>query len=435
MNKINELKEKILISIQRYYVALLLFALATIEMIMVIQRDYHHLSTRDNMKIVLTLIYGAIVALVIRNIIERFSQKIKSPNLLYLLIPILMVFVYLVVLNDMGLESQILKYCILCLLSGLLFFIIPFIDRKEDSDYYSYKVIMSLIFTGLCYVILTLGLIFTILSIAILFEITINEHVYVQIAIFILGFIMPAIFLTDIPESALKRKEYPELIMKLVMYLIFPILSLYTVVLYAYFLKILLTLKWPTNVLGNLVIYYSLISIFVLYFTNNLEKENTWHNKFISIYPYTLILPMLMMLISFIIRINQYGFTEARYYALVCFLFVMITIFIIKTKNKVKYIPLTLSILLLISTFGPLSAFNISRISQTKRLENILIKNNMLKDNTIIKNSNLNEITKDEIYQLLIYINERHGFDDIYFLPKGFELDDMEEVFGFSYIL
>ena len=42
----------------------------------------------------------------------------------------------------------------------------------------------------------------------------------------------------------------------------------------------------------------------------------------------------------------------------------------------------------------------------------------MLKDNTIIKNSNLNEITKDEIYQLLIYINERHGFDDIYFLPK-----------------
>lgn len=427
------MEKRILILMKKYYIALLLFAFSTIEMMIIIKKDYYGIHIENsNIKLLLTLIFGAIISLVIKSIICRVDKKIKRANLFYLFIPILMVLVYFVVLNDINITSQLFKYPIFCFLSCILFLIIPFLGKEEDSDYYSYRVIISLILTGLCYLLLILGIFFTIRSISILFEIVIKDYIYIEIAVFILGFIMPTLFLSGIPSIELKREQYPNFVKKIFMYIVFPILSVYTVILYIYFIKILLELKMPSNILGDLVIYYSLISIVVLYFTNKIN-DNKWSNNFIKIYPYMLIIPMIIMLISFIIRINQYGFTEARYYALLCFAFVMISIFIIKKNNKVKYIPLTLSILLLISIFGPVSAINVSKLSQEKKLEIILVDNNMLKDNKIIKNANLSEEEKKEIYNILIYFEERHSFKDIDLLPKTFDINNMKETFGFDY--
>jgi hypothetical protein len=426
----NDIKNQILISIKKYYIALLLFIFSTVVMMITIKTNFNGVVADNIIRLLLTSIYGAIIALVIRSIIDRASNK-KLYNLFYLLIPILMAIVYFVILNNLNTVFPILKYMTLCLLSSILFVVIPFLGREEDSDYYSYKVIISLIITGFCYFLLIFGIVMIIQSVSILFGITIKDYIYMEIAIFILGFIMPTLFLSQIPTLELERKEYPDFIKKILMYIIFPILSIYTIVLYAYFIKILVELKWPSNMLGNLVIFYSLISIVILYFVNKM-RTNKWINNFIKIYPYTLIIPMIMMLISILIRINYYGFTEARYYALMCFVFVMISIYIIKVKNKVKYIPLTLSILLFISTFGPLSAMNISKLNQEKRLEKILINNNMLEDNKIIKNTNLGEEEKKKIFNILEYFQENHGLNDIDFLPKNFDMNNMQETFGFS---
>ncbi len=433
MIKIENLKDKIILPIKKYYVGLLLFTFSTIGIMILIKNGYYNIHIADNsMRLILTLIYGGVLSIIIRSIIERIHKKTKYANLLYILIPVIMALVYLVVLHDISIITQLFKYFFLCLITIILFLIIPFIGRKEDSDYYSYRVIISLILTEICYFLLMIGIFFVIYSISILFEISIKEYLYPEISVFILGIIMPTLFLSLLPNKELERKDYPNFIKKIATYIIYPVLGVYTIILYAYFIKILFEFKWPSNMLGNLVLPYSLISIIVLYFTSKMKNSNKLTDGFIRIYPYGLIVPMIMMLVSFLLRINQYGFTEARYYSLMCFIFVMISILILKTKNKVKYILLTLSILLFISAFGPLSSFDVSKLSQEKRFEKILIKHNMLKDNTIIRNSMLSQKTKQEIWNILIYFEDNHQLSDLDVLPKDFKLDDLEETFGFS---
>ncbi len=427
-----DIKKNILMTFKKYYISILLFIFATIELMIVIKNDYYGTYVDEsNARLIMTLIYGAVVSLVIRSLISRVENKIKQPNWLYLLVPILMSFVYFGILHDLNGSFQGLKYIIFNFLTAILFLVIPFLGKKEDSDYYSYKVILSLVITGVCYLLMILGIFLIIGSISMLFEIKVKSYIFAEIAIFILGFLMPTLFLSGLPKTDEKRKEYPNFIKKVLMYIVFPILSIYTIVLYAYFIKILFMFEIPSNMLGNLVIYYSIVSVVVLYFTNKM-KDNKGSNYFIKVYPYTLIIPLIMMFISFIIRINEYGFTIARYYALLIFIFAMISIFMIKVKDKVKYIPVTLSILLFISIFGPLSATNISKISQEHKLESILESNNMLVDNKIVKNPTLNDEDKDKIFSILGYFSNYHTLDEIDVLPDDFDINNMEEVFGFS---
>lgn len=417
---------------KKYYISILLFIFATIELMIVIKNDYYGTYVDEsNARLIMTLIYGAVVSLVIRSLISRVENKIKQPNWLYLLVPILMSFVYFGILHDLNGAFQGVKYIIFNFLTAILFLVIPFLGKNEDSDYYSYKVILSLVITGVCYLLMMLGIFLIIGSISMLFEINVKSYIFAEIAIFILGFLMPTLFLSGIPKTDEKRKEYPNFIKKVLTYIVFPILSIYTIVLYAYFIKILFMFEIPSNMLGNLVTYYSIVSIVVLYFTSKM-KDNKGSNYFIKVYPYTLIIPLIMMFVSFIIRINEYGFTIARYYALLIFIFVMISIFMIKVKDKVKYIPVTLSILLFISIFGPLSATNISKISQENKLESILEANNMLVDNKIVKNPTLNDEDKDKIFSILGYFSNYHTLEDIDVLPDDFDINNMEEVFGFS---
>ncbi|MDD2435908.1 MAG: DUF4153 domain-containing protein, partial [Bacilli bacterium] len=80
----------------------------------------------------------------------------------------------------------------------------------------------------------------------------------------------------------------------------------------------------------------------------------------------------------------------------------------------------------------PLSAPNVSKLSQEYRLKKILVDNNMLVDNKIIKNSNLGTKVENEIVDILLYLAGYHHLDDIEFLQDGFYISDMEEIFGFS---
>ncbi|HOZ53863.1 MAG TPA: DUF4153 domain-containing protein [Bacilli bacterium] len=410
---------------KKYYIGLILLFITTVIAIINIRNNHY---SDIYIKLVLSFAYGSIVAILIRNVLDRLKKN-KLNYLLYLLIPILICTIYFYLLDSINIGSCGLKYIILLISTSILYFIIPFINNKKDSINYTYKVIISLLITILCFILLFVGISLIIFSVSLLFELNILEHVYMEIYMFLLGIVVPPIFL--IAESKIESKEkYPNFINKIIIYIIYPMLSIYTLILYSYFIKVLIEFKWPANILGNLIIYYSLVSIGVLYFTYN-KTFNKYIDKLIKIYPYVLIMPIIMMLITFIIRINNYGITELRYYGILCFIFVLISTIIMKTINKLKYIILTLSLLLILSSFGPLSAFNLSKNSQEKRLEQILIKNNMLKDNKIIPNSDINGEDRYRILNILEYFNNMHGFKDIEVLPKNFNMDKIEEVFGF----
>ncbi len=420
MNVVNDLKNKVLYTIKNYYIGIIFFMLSTIGFMMMIREGYYNINLDEyKIKLSLTFLYGGILSIIIKEMINRFN-KLKF---LYIFIPVILFILYFLVLNNISIDSTFLKFFMLCVLSALLFIYIPFIGKNNDSEYYTYKIINSLLITGICYLILVFGIVFISYSLSSLFEITIKRYLIAQVLLFILGFFMPALFLTGIPKDKYVTNEYPNFIKKGLIYIIFPILLVYTVILYSYFIKILIEFKWPLNVLGNLVMSYLIISILFLYF-NNRDNTNSFINKLVRIYPYLLIIPATMMVISFILRINEYGFTEFRYFSIILFIFTIFSIVLIKL-NKKSSISFILVISLFISTFGPLSAFNVSKNSQINRLEKILIDNSILIDNKIVRNENISKEVKSEIKDLYNYIKYNHGIEDVEYLPNNFDIENI----------
>jgi hypothetical protein len=419
-----EIQEKVLSIFKKYYVGLSLAMLSSIMYIYVIFQSDRGIDVGSvYMKIMFSITYGAFVSIIIRNVMERYKNKY-----LYLIVYASMLLAYLT-LGNINYEYNNIRFTLLFIATSITVFVVPFIKDSLDSGFYTYKIIIGGLLTLLSYLVLLLGILLTIFSISTLFEFKIADYVFPSIMTFIMGFVMPTVFLLLFPEE--KEGNYPGFINKLLMYAIYPILTVYTTVLYAYFLKILIEFELPSNMLGSLTIYYLFISVIVLYFSNKMKSINKWSNLFINKYPYLLILPSIMMLITFIVRINAYGFTEGRYYALLFFVFYTGSIYII-LKNKVKYVIVLLSTLLLFSIYGPLSATNVSINSQINRLEAVLKENNMLVDNEILPSADLNDKQQDQIKDLLYYLERKSAFDKAEILPDNFDMSKFKDTFGFD---
>jgi len=73
-----------------------------------------------------------------------------------------------------------------------------------------------------------------------------------------------------------------------------------------------------------------------------------------------------------------------------------------------------------------------SIFSQVIRAESILKKNEMLIGGNIKANSNINKEDKQQITDILRYLDEKQKLSNINWLPKEFSLDKTNEYFGFS---
>jgi len=135
------------------------------------------------------------------------------------------------------------------------------------------------------------------------------------------------------------------------------------------------------------------------------------------------------------IRIRAYGITENRYFAFVLGLWVLGIMIYFSLKKKLAniVIPISLSIVILLSTFGPLSGFSVSKFSQNNRLKNLLERNGMLVDGEISKKENIPREDKEEISAILMYFQSKHSLKDVRYIPEEFKIKDMEVVFGFPY--
>ena len=83
-----------------------------------------------------------------------------------------------------------------------------------------------------------------------------------------------------------------------------PIITVYTAILYVYFVKILITLQWPVGMVAHLVIWYSIISTGVIFLISPLIEGNKWVKNFIFWFTKLVIPIMIMMFVSLGIRIN-----------------------------------------------------------------------------------------------------------------------------------
>lgn len=315
-------------------------------------------------------------------------------------------------------------------------FLIQGINKKDKYEFYFWDVLKAGLI-GICYsTILFLGISFFISILRLLFEIQVDTKYYVYS--FYISFILVFNYITlsKMPEVDEKynKREHSKVLMALMRFILIPLSYIYTVILYMYFLKVSTDMIIPKGIIAHLIIWYSVISIAIIFITRNYDGNKSI-SKFNTLLP-KFNLPLLIILFfALYLRINEYGFTENRYYVLLVSIWIFISMFFYSFKGNKSNIVVVfiLWVFVLLSQVGPISAYNISRISQEKRFNRVLVESNILQGNDIVKNSYATEKQQKEISNILYYFDTKHSLDDIKILPEGFSLNNMYFYFGFKY--
>lgn len=398
---------------------------------------YSHPSLDVLSRIVMVTALGIPFTLSIKLLFEKYSRiTVIGKAFVYIILSGFLGFYYSYLLKEIN-NVSVSRYIALSLSLYICFLFIPFLNKKKDSiELYVIQLFTRFFITVIYSIVLFLGLAAILFTVDKLLGITVRSSIYYYTWLLTVGLFSSSFFLAGVPEQDEKAEEYPypKYLRILLLYIVIPLVVVYLVILYIYFAKIIITWEWPVGLVSHLVLWYSAFCVGLIFLISIL-KDNKWVKIFVSWLP-KLILPILvMMFISMGIRINAYGITENRYYVVVLGLWVAaMMLFIIFNKNKRNIIILiSLSVVALLSVFGPLSSFNISKLSQNNRLAKILVKNDMLIDGKIVGKSDIPEYDKGEISEILIYFEGNHSLKDVKYLERDFELKDMEKVFGFEY--
>jgi hypothetical protein len=118
-----------------------------------------------------------------------------------------------------------------------------------------------------------------------------------------------------------------------------------------------------------------------------LEKGNRGVEVFDRYFYPSLFAPLILLIVGITERVSAYGITENRYAVMLLTLWLTLTTlyFIFGKEKWFKIIPLQLSLLFLLSSFGPWGVEAISQKSQLTRLEKLLTKNEILVNGEIVK--------------------------------------------------
>lgn len=409
-------------------------------------------------KITYALLFGAILSAAAELTCERFCKLLKRRLLSYIVSFVLTSGYFLILLPAPKLSMEITVRTLVAVFAIFSIFLwIPSYGRglKEASEGPSDGNLVradfnraaithfKFIFTSVLYALVLWGGLSAIVGAIDLLLFKVNSHMYLYMAIVVWVLFAPIYYLSLLPrfnsgdekeiEHFKEASKCPGFLVILISYIFIPLITAYTAVLAAYFIKILVTLNWPSGQIGIMVLIYSAVGI-IIYVLSSLI-ENRFCRLYLKVFPKVLIPVVIMQLVSVAIRLNAYGITESRYYvalfgvfSLVCGVFLSI-----RPKNSNGAIAVLAACFALLSIIPPIDAFTVSRVSQTVRIENILKSEGMLSDGTIIKKPDAGEETKIETTNILNYLYSRGYLSYIKWLPSDFNpYNDMRGTFGFE---
>jgi hypothetical protein len=347
---------------------------------------------------------------------------------------------YFVLLPDLKTIS-VIRFVAVCTALMASFLFLPYIKRESRGfEMYIMRLIIDFLVTYLYAGVLYLGLIAIVFTVNQLFTLHISGRLYFDIWLVAAIIFAPAYFLGGIPENGeeLDESNYSKVLKILFLYIVMPILSIYTLILYAYFAKVLATQQWPQGMVSNLVLWYSFIAAAIIFLIKPLTDKNIWAYRFSKIIPIVIIPLLFMCFWAMGIRIKAFGITENRYYVLVGALWVLgvFIYWIFRGGSRNVLIPVSIAIIAILTIIGPQSAFSVSLHSQTARLSGIFTKYDIYslqKDNNLAKGEvNLSNEDKNEITSILRYLKNTHGFEKVSILPSDLTLDNARDYLGFD---
>jgi hypothetical protein len=289
---------------------------------------------------------------------------------------------------------------------------------SNNTDYrlfwdFNLTIFLRFILSGLYSAVLYGGLAIALLAFDKLFDMHIDGKRYGQLFFFIAGVFNTWFFCSGVPqfrETEDTKYGYPKGLKIFTQYVLLPIIVVYVVILYLYLFKIIFQWKLPMGWVSNLVLGFSGAGIFSLLLIYPIKDEVRWMKIFTRAFFISLIPQILLLFLAITVRTNEYGITERRYYVFVLAIWLTVTTlyFIFTNFRNIKYIPISLFIIAVVTSVGPWSSFSVSMNSQMSRLEEVLKKNSILVDGKIVKaKGDLPDEEFKEIKSIVEFLNER----------------------------
>ncbi len=340
-------------------------------------------------------------------LLKSLSRNISKVILLTFLIG------YYFTFSDKSKEIEILRHVVLMISVHLLISFIGFIRQRSVTQFWDFNKMLFLRFLlGALYSgVLFLGLTVALVAIDNLFHAKIDGKVYGYLFVSISMVFNTLFFLAGFPvinKEMNNEVTYPKGLKTFTQFVLLPLVSIYLLILLSYEVKIVYTLNLPDGWVSNLILVFAvagILSILLVYPIQN-EEDNRWIKTFTSWF-YLVLIPLIFLLFWAIeYRLQKYGFTQERYYVFVLAIWLsFITIYFLVSKVKnIKLIPISLFIVGLISTYGPLSASFISKRSQLNRFEKFAEAN---------KANKISKIEQKEMSSVADYIINSYGINTL----------------------
>jgi hypothetical protein len=206
-----------------------------------------------------------------------------------------------------------------------------------------------------------------------------------------LGFVAPVSFLAFAPRrfnDQITEREEQDFTMRaaaaLVKFVLVPLLLVYTAILYAYAVKIVLAWELPKGTLAAMVVAYLFVgAVTLLLGFPSRDKGGPLLRFFWRDWVLLVALPVVLLFIAVSRRIADYGLTEERYMIVLAGVWALILAAVRIAKGPdfdLRLLPGVLALLLLAASFGPGGAIGFSVMSQKAELASVLTAKNMLAD-------------------------------------------------------
>lgn len=266
---------------------------------------------------------------------------------------------------------------------GLSVFFLSFFKEKNDIPSWNFALssITACVTANVIGCIMSGGICFLILSVHKLFDLSIDSTCYLYIVILCNVCLSMFLFLGLLPQKQEKHNTRPlqhSFLNGVIHYLFLPLTGGYLIVLYIYALRILINWELPIGWVSWLVITLMtgcIVIEFGLYPSRMAQQKRT--DNLIARWLPLFVLPLLLLMtIGIIRRFNDYGVTINRLYLITlniwCY-FVCIILIIIKAK-RISWIPISFSLVFLLTSVLPVNYASITRQIIQKEVNQTIIR-------------------------------------------------------------
>jgi hypothetical protein len=257
----------------------------------------------------------------------------------------------------------------------------PCFAGADEAEYwhFNWRLVGRFALTTLYSGVLYLGLAAALASSDKLFDLKVDAKRYAELWIVMAGLFHPLFFLSGVPPAdrdPAAGPSYPNGLRAFAQFALAPLVVVYVAILYAYAVKIIVRWSWPHGWIAmpvSVLAVSGILAALLLQPARNLDSERwaRWYWK----YFYKALAPLsVLLMLSIWRRESEYGFTEWRYYGMVMGVWLLATslFYAFRPGASTRAIPASLSIICLLTVWGPWSVFSVSMASQRHRLVSTL---------------------------------------------------------------